>query len=67
MQHRQHGATQEVAAAKAGISTRSGRRIEYTPDKPAAERHWCTREDSLETLWERELLVLLDRDPLSPD
>jgi hypothetical protein len=28
MQHRQEGAGQDVAAAKAGISVRSGRRIE---------------------------------------
>lgn len=63
MQHRQHGATQEVAAAKAGISTRSGRRIEHTPDKPPAERHWRTREDPLEAVWERELVVLLEREP----
>ena len=64
MQHRQHGATQEVAAAKAGVSTRSGRRIEHTPvNKPPAERHWRTREDPLEAVWERELVVLLEREP----
>ena len=50
MQHRQQVTNQEAAAAKAGISARSGRRIEsalITPC-PKSDRGWRTREDPLE-------------------
>ena len=65
MQHRQNGASQEVAAAKAGISVRSGRRIETSTQKPRVntERQWRTREDPLEAVWETELLPLLQAKP----
>ena len=65
MQHRQNGASQEVAAAKAGISVRSGRRIETSTQKPRVntERDWRTREDPLEAVWETELLPLLENEP----
>ena len=65
MQHRQNGASQEVAAAKAGISVRSGRRIETSTQKPRVntERQWRTREDPLEAVWETELLPLLEAKP----
>src|SRR3546814_1265158 len=46
---RQH--TQAVAAAKAGISERSARRIENDPQLPSQKkkhRHWRTRTDPLE-------------------
>ncbi len=64
MQHRKSGASQEVAAAKAGISIRSGRRIEKSGvprNKP--QRDWRTREDPLEAVWETELVVLLEQEP----
>jgi transposase InsO family protein len=65
MQHRNDSVSQEVAAAKSGISVRSGRRIE----KPGlalnkADRDWRTREDSLAAVWDTELVVLLEREPL---
>jgi len=65
MQHRQNGASQEVAAAKAGISVRSGRRIETSTQKPRVntERQWRTREDPLEAVWVTELLPLLEAKP----
>ncbi len=64
MQHRQQGATQEIAAAKAGISVRSGRRIEQsTIPRSKPERDWRTREDPLEAVWETELVRLLEREP----
>jgi len=65
MQHRQNGASQEMAAAKAGISVRSGRRIETSTQKPRVntERDWRTREDPLEAVWETELLPLLENEP----
>jgi len=64
MQQRQHGATQETAAAKAGISVRSGRRIEKsgTP-RTNADRNWRTREDPLDAVWNTELVLLLEREP----
>ena len=65
MQHRQNGASQEVAAAKADISVRSGRRIETSTQNPRVntERQWRTREDPLEAVWETELLPLLKAKP----
>jgi hypothetical protein len=54
VQRRHH--TQAVAAAKAGISERSARRIEKDPRLPSQkkrERHWRTRPDPLEHVWSR--------------
>ena len=63
MQHRQDGANQEVAAAKAGISVRSGRRIEKSEvPRDKSQRDWRTREDPLEAVWDTELVVLLERE-----
>jgi hypothetical protein len=61
VQRRHH--TQAVAAAKAGISERSARRIEKDPRLPSQkkrERHWRTRPDPLEQVWSRveELLKI---------
>ena len=65
MQHRQQSKSQEAAAAKAGISVRSGRRIENasTTPRPKNEREWRTREDPLEAVWETELVPLLRAEP----
>ncbi|BCD99512.1 IS21 family transposase [Marinagarivorans cellulosilyticus] len=65
MQHRQQGTNQEAAAAKAGISARSGRRIEsaLTTPRPKNDRDWRTREDPLEAVWETELEPLLRAEP----
>jgi hypothetical protein len=64
MSKRQLGQSQETAAACAAISERSGRRIEKgeRPSIPG-ERHWRTREDPLEVVWEKELLPLLEKEP----
>ena len=64
MQYREDGANQEVAAAKAGISVRSGRRIERSgAPRDKSQRDWRTREDPLEAVWDAELVVLLEREP----
>lgn len=65
MQHRQQGNTQKQAAAKAGISQRTARRIEKSPTTPRSrtERDWRTREDPLAAVWERELEPLLQSAP----
>jgi hypothetical protein len=64
MNKRQQGQSQETAAAKGGISERSGRRIEKgeRPSIPK-ERHWRTREDPLNAIWESELVPLLEKEP----
>lgn len=65
MQHRQQGLNQQQAAAKAGISERSGRRIEQSPTtpRPKSQRDWRTRDDPLEAVWEKELVPLLENAP----
>ena len=62
MKSRQKGLTQEAAAARTGISTRSGRSIEHHGRKPKP-RHWRTRPDPLTTVWDEHLLPLLEREP----
>ncbi len=63
MKNRQSGCTQETSAAKAGISVRSGRRLEKGKEAQQKKRHWRTRKDPLETVWESELVPLLEREP----
>ena len=63
MKSRQTGNTQETSAAKADISIRAGRRIEKGQRQEIKERHWRTREDPLEAVWETELVPLLERAP----
>jgi transposase InsO family protein len=57
--------TQSAAAAKAGISERSARRIETLESLPSqrAARQWRTRPDPLAAVWEAELLPLLQTSP----
>lgn len=58
MTQRKKGATQHISAMKAGISVRSGRRIEKDQWSKAGERHWRTRKDPLEAVWDSELVPL---------
>lgn len=64
MKHRNQGNTQQQASAKAGISERSGRRIDsgLLPQKKAP-RHWLTRKDPFTSVWESEILPLLEKTP----
>lgn len=62
MQSRQKGLTQPAAAARTGISVRSGRRIEKGQHTTTNERHWRTRADPLEAVWESKLVPLLSKD-----
>jgi len=55
--------TQETSAAKAGISVRSGRRIEKGEIPKEKNREWRTRKDPLHCVWESELLPLLEKEP----
>ena len=53
---------QMTAAAKAGLSGATARRIDVDPRPPSARkqrRTWRTRPDPLEGLWDEEILPLL--------
>lgn len=58
-------ATQEIAAARTGISVRSARRIEKAEKLPSQRepRNWRTRADPLADVWETELVPLLEAEP----
>jgi len=62
-QHR-NKLSQVAAAAKVGISERSARRIEDAPGLPSQRpvRSWRTREDPLESVWNSEVVPLLQTD-----
>ena len=56
--------SKEIAAAKAGFSERSAYYIEGRSNEPATrKRHWKTRTDPFEGVWESELLPLLKAAP----
>lgn len=64
MRNRQHGQSQETAAAKAGISVRSGRRIERGEHASTSQpRRGRTRKDPLAAVWDSELVPLLENEP----
>jgi hypothetical protein len=64
MGNRQSGNTQALSSAKAGLSTRTGRRIEKQPfTTQPKQRNWRTREDPISVIWEKELLPLLHAEP----
>jgi hypothetical protein len=56
--------SQVAAAAKAGISDRSARRIEQSDALPSQreERAWRTRADPLTAVWDSEVVALLEAD-----
>jgi hypothetical protein len=57
--------SQELAAAKAGISERSARRIESSVTLPSQDprRYWRSRPDPFAQVWDTEVLPLLQRAP----
>jgi hypothetical protein len=56
--------TQKLAAAKAGISVASARRIEADPTPPRkAPRSWRTREDPLALVWDNVIVPILRAAP----
>jgi hypothetical protein len=64
MKHKHNGDTQEQASAKAGVSQRSGRRIEAGSLSGTKEiRHWRTRKDPFSEVWESEITPLLIKTP----
>jgi transposase InsO family protein len=65
MTHRKQGDTQALAGAKAGLSERTGRRIEAGKPIPGApaERSWRTRKDPFAEVWDSEVVPRLERQP----
>nr|VFK68839.1 MAG: Integrase core domain-containing protein [Candidatus Kentron sp. UNK]VFK73733.1 MAG: Integrase core domain-containing protein [Candidatus Kentron sp. UNK] len=57
------GATQITAAARAGFSERTARRIEKVRGREKKMQHWRTREDPFSEVWEQELEPLLKEYP----
>ncbi len=65
MKYRTENATQEQASAKAGISERSGRRIDAGElPKKKQPRYWRTRKDPFAEVWDSEILPLLEKTPM---
>lgn len=63
MTQRNKGVTQHILAMKAGISVCSGRSIEKDQWSKTGNRHWRTRKDPLEAVWDKELVPLLKYRP----
>ena len=64
MKQRNQGDTQQQASAKAGISERSGRRIDSgVLPKKKEPRQWRTRKDPFIEVWASEILPLLKKEP----
>ena len=64
MAKRRAGSSQELAAAAAGISVRSARRIDNNALQPkAGQPRGRTRPDPLEQVWQSLLVPLLQREP----
>lgn len=66
MKHRNEGQTQSQAAAKAGVSERTARRIDghaHSSQKQRAEKKHRTRKDPLTDVWEAELKPMLEQQP----
>lgn len=61
MEQRNKGLSQASAAAKAGFSERTGRRIENQPPRTKSIRQYRTRKDPLDGLFEREVIPLLQK------
>jgi hypothetical protein len=65
MSSRRDGHTQAAAAARAGFSERTGRRVEAQPMLPSqkAPRSYRTRPDPFAEVWREELVPLLETVP----
>jgi len=65
MKTRKEGKTQVTAAAKSGMSERSGRRAEKGELQPDGKqkRYWRTRADPFAEVWESEIVPLLKKTP----
>jgi hypothetical protein len=59
------GSSRNRAAAQAGISDRTARRIESGTHRPqrGRPRDWKTRQDRFDGIWDRELKPMLEKEP----
>jgi transposase InsO family protein len=64
MTHRKQGETEVLAAARAGLSERTARRIEAGEHQEAkGQRHWRTRKDPFAEVWDSEVVPRLEKEP----
>jgi len=65
MKAKESGCAQTTAAAKAGISVRTARRIDKGEHRPqqGRPRNWHTRLNPLAQVWETELQPMLEAEP----
>ena len=64
MTSKNEGKSQLSAAAKAGVSERSARRIDHGELTISRPQHsWRTRSDPLENVWQTDLVPLLEKNP----
>lgn len=64
MESRKLGKTQKIAASQTGFSERSAYNIEKRDFTEANPSHdWCTRKDPFESVWETEIVPLLEQSP----
>jgi transposase InsO family protein len=65
MNGKKQGQTQVQAGAKAGMSERTGQRIDSgrISAQEKKERHWRTRKDPFEEVWDSEVVPLLEKQP----
>ena len=65
MSQTKQGESQASASAKAGVSERTGRRIEAGQHQPLRNkgRHWRTRKDPFAEVWDSEVAPLLQNEP----
>ena len=63
--HERQRHNQAIAAARAGMSERTARRLENDPRKPSERQatRGRTVPDPLESVWEPELVPMLETDP----
>ena len=64
MHIRKKGKNQKIAAAQSGFCERTAHNIErrgFEVAKPL--RHWSTRKDPFESVWELEIVPLLEKEP----
>lgn len=64
MDERNNEQSQRVAAAKAGISERTARRLEQEGVKQRPPRHWRTRNDPFEGVWDEVTAQLAEHPDL---
>jgi hypothetical protein len=68
MSQRTAGKSQVSAAAKAGFSERTARRLDKRGERraPRGPRPWRTRRDPFDSVWDSELVPLLEGTPALP-